>query len=308
MLASLPEFRVPAVHHDLCTSKLLVMEWLDGTKLGDVPGRDALASLGFDPTSFSRSLLRLQVSMSYEHGLVHGDTHPGNIILLPTGYIGLIDFGLHGHVPRALRDKMLELVFYQAGGRHDDAVEAFVGVFHPDPSKDVEAFKRELKAVLEEDAGRSLKDARITEGLVKGMRVGARYNLEAPSDLFMVLRNLAIVEGIVLRYCPEIDPNAELETIVADIMRRKVFGPSMRQEMNQLLPQLLLNISQRPQLAERMLQLERSFVASKSLGEFLRHEKVLAPPERGPPSAATVVAVGLLGLLVGVVLTYLLLQ
>jgi predicted unusual protein kinase regulating ubiquinone biosynthesis (AarF/ABC1/UbiB family) len=304
VLATLPEFRAPAVRHELCSPRLLVMEWLDGTKLGDVPGPEQLTALGFDPKTFARSMLRLQISMAYEHGFVHGDTHPGNIILLRTGYVGLIDFGLHGHVPRALRDKMLELLFYQAGGRHHEAVEAFVKIFRPDPAADIETFKRELMAVLEQDAGRSLKDARITEGLVKGMRVGARYHLEAPSALFMVLRNLAIVEGIVLRYCPDIDTDAEMETIVGDIMRRKVFGPSMREEMTQLLPQLLLNISQRPLLAERLLQLERSFVASSSLGEFLRSEQVLQEQRPAPHGAGLLVVVALLGLLLGALGTY----
>jgi predicted unusual protein kinase regulating ubiquinone biosynthesis (AarF/ABC1/UbiB family) len=202
---------------------------------------------------------------------------------------------------------MLEMIFYQSAGRNDEAVEAFVAVFKPDPASDVEAFKREMKAMLEADAGpHSLKDSRITEQLVNGMRIGARYRMEAQSDLFMVLRNLTIVEGIVLRYCPSIDPNEELRTIVGDIMRRKVFGPSMREEMTQLLPQLMLNISQRPRLAERMLQLERSFVASRSLGEFLRNEGVLEKQDRRPDRPWLPMVTGIVGLIVGALLCALL--
>lgn len=129
----------------------------------------------------------------------------------------------------------------------------------------------------EEEGSRALADNRITEQLIKGMRIGARYRLEAPSELLVVLRNLTIVEGIVLRYAPDIDSNKEVEVILGDIMRSKVFGSSMRDEMTALLPQVLLTLSQRPRLAERFLQLERNFVASKNLGEFLRGENVLGP-------------------------------
>jgi predicted unusual protein kinase regulating ubiquinone biosynthesis (AarF/ABC1/UbiB family) len=157
--------------------------------------------------------------------------------------------------------------------------------------------------MLEADAGpRALADRRITEQLIKGMRVGAKYKLEAQSDLLMVIRNLTIVEGIVLRYCPTVDTDAELQTIVSDIMRRKVFGPSMREEMTQLLPQILLTVSQRPRLAERLLQLERSFVASKSLGEFLRQEKVLALPTRDGQPLWKSLAIALIGAAIGALL------
>ena len=53
----------------------------------------------------------------------------------------------------------------------------------------------------------------------------------------------------------------------------------MREEMTQLLPQLLLTISKRPQLVDRLLRLERSFTDSKNLGDFLRRENVLAERE-----------------------------
>jgi ubiquinone biosynthesis protein len=279
VLTTLPEFRAPAVHRDLSTPRLLVMEWLEGRKLDTVKQPKELTALGFDPESFGRSMLRLQVSMSYEHGFVHGDTHPGNIILLPTGQIGLIDFGLHGHVPRVVRDKMLEIIFYQASGRVDEAVEAYVQVFSPDPTLDIEEFKAELKEVMSSERTKaSVGEYRVTEQLIEGMRVGARYRLKAPSELFMVIRNLTIVEGIVLRFSPQLKTTEELQQITGAIMRRRLFGPSMREELTQLLPHVLLTLSKRPRTAEKLLRLERSFSEAKNLGDFLRREQVIRDP------------------------------
>ncbi|MBW2463185.1 MAG: AarF/ABC1/UbiB kinase family protein [Deltaproteobacteria bacterium] len=302
VLATLPEFRAPAVYRDLSTPRLLVMEWLEGTKLDTVKTREALAALGFDPDEFGRSMLRLQLSMSYEHGFVHGDTHPGNIILAPSGQIGLIDFGLHGHVPRKLRDKMLEMLFYQSSGRIDEAVEAFITVFQPDPSLDLDAFRKELGAVLATPPGPSTAaENRATEQLIEGMRVGARYHLKAQSDLFMVIRNLTIIEGIVLRFSPGLDLVEEVRNVTGAIMRRRLFGPSMREEITQLLPHVLLTLSKRPQLAERLLRLERAFSDAKNLGEFLRREQVIRDPAPArAPGWLLLGLVGALGVAVGV--------
>ncbi len=279
VLETVPEFRAPKVFREICTPRVLVMEWLEGTKLDAIPTSRELSSLGFDAEMFSRSMLRLQLSMAYEHGFVHGDTHPGNIILLPTGQIGLIDFGLHGHVPRAIRDKMLEMLFNQASGKVDEAIDAFVTVFQPSPNADVEEFKRELQSVMTEAMrSKTMKDNRITEQLIKGMRIGARYGLKAQSDLFMVIRNLTIVEGIILRYCPSLDTVVEVRNITGGIMRRRIFGPSMREQMTALVPDVLLTLSQRPRLAEKILRLERAFSEAKNLGDFLRREHVIRDP------------------------------
>ncbi|MEO1270343.1 MAG: AarF/UbiB family protein [Myxococcota bacterium] len=299
---TLPEFRAPTLYRSLCSPRMLVMEWIDGTRLADVPGPEELLALGFEPSSFGRSMLRLQVCMSYEHGFLHGDTHPGNLILEPDGRVVLIDYGLHAALSRALREKMLEMVFAQASGETDTAVEAFIQVFKPDPSKDIEAFKAELRELLSvEGVEGGIRENRVTANLVAGMRLGARYNAQAQSELFTVIRNLTIVEGIVIRYAPDLDPNEELKHITSAILRRRLFGPSMQEELLQLLPQLALTLSQRPRLAKRLMKLERAFNASVTLGEFLRAEHVLqeAAPQ---PHPASYVIVALLGILIGLLI------
>ncbi len=300
VLASLPELRIPVPYRRFCTGKLLVMEWLEGRKLDTVETRDELAAIGFDPTTFGRTMLRMQVSMSYEHGFVHGDTHPGNIILLPSGHIGLVDFGLHARVPRALRDKILETLFYQASGRTAEAVASFVAVLNPDASIDRAALEADLEVVLAPVERKSIREVRITDQLIDGMRVGAKHKLKAQSELFVVLRNLTIVEGIVLKFSPDLDPTEEVKEITAGILRRRLFGRGMRDEMLQLVPQVLLTISKRPQLVERLLRLERSFSDSRDLGDFLRREHVIDPPAPPPRTSAWMVfVVAMVGTLAG---------
>ncbi len=286
-------FRVPRVHRAISTSRVLVMEWLAGTKLDRVAGPGALREAGYEPAAFARTLLALQVSMAYEHGLIHGDTHPGNLFLLGEGKIGLIDFGLHARVPPKLRDKMLEMVLHQAAGRVDEAVEAYCEVLEPDASVDLPAFKRELHDVFEEagnTGARTMSEGPITKQLVRALRVASKHRIKAQSELFIVIRNLTIVEGIVARYAPDLDPVPVVREITAEIVRRRLTGPRMREQMTQLMPQIVLTISKRPQLVERLLKLERSFVEAKTLGAFLEREGVL---KREPPPRSPVPAIGI---------------
>ena len=295
---SVPEFAVPKVHLELSSRGVLTMEWFDGTMLDDVKNTIALEALGIQPVELARSLLRLQLVMSYEHGLVHGDTHAGNLFLLKNGKVGLIDFGLHGQVSRKLCDQMLELLFYQASGRTSDAVRVFGWIFGVHGSEHREAFENELTQILSTSPKESAQNP-LTNQLIDGLRLGAKFELKAQSELFLVLRNLTIIEGIVMTYCPEMDFVAEASDILRQIMMRRAVHGLADPELSKMAPLLLLNAAKRPELMQALLRLERSLADSGDLGEFLERERVFdrwpAPPKQ---SATVPVLIGVISALV----------
>lgn len=127
------------------------------------------------------------------------------------------------------------------------------------------------------------EDARLTAQLIEGLRIGARYQLKVRSELFLVLRNLTIVEGIVLKYAPDVNLTAEVQQILSGILRRRFAVPELTRDVEQYLPLWMLTMAQRPQLTDKLLRLERVFAESKNLGDFLRREGVIEDtvPDRG---------------------------
>jgi ubiquinone biosynthesis protein len=89
-LAELPQVHIPEVHPELSTSRLLVMEWLDGVSVGDTA---ALDELGVDRRALADLLLRCFLKQMLLDGEFHADPHPGNVMVLRDGRLGLIDFG-----------------------------------------------------------------------------------------------------------------------------------------------------------------------------------------------------------------------
>jgi ubiquinone biosynthesis protein len=300
------EFQIPKVHLELCSARVIVMEWLPGRLLDDVSGPSELRDQGHEPRELVLSVLRLQLVMSYEFGFVHGDTHPGNLILLPDGRIGLIDFGLNGHVPRRLCDQMLELLFQQASGRRREAVHTFEQIFAADTDFDHRAFEEELGELLGAEPPQNAKNP-LTGQLVAGLRLGARYRLRAQSELFLVLRNLTIVEGIVVAYFPEVDLLAEAKSILRGIMLRRARKGLGEAHFSDMIPMFLLNLSKRPQVIDSLLRLERSFSDSIDLGEFLEREGVFERQRRGQKrSLWGALLAGFAGALIAIVLLRLL--
>jgi hypothetical protein len=88
--------RIPVPHQPLCGRRVLVMERLDGTPLGEAGPVIAERGLGRD--KLARELLGSLLDQIMLHGVFHADPHPGNVLVLADGRLGLLDFGSVGRL------------------------------------------------------------------------------------------------------------------------------------------------------------------------------------------------------------------
>jgi ubiquinone biosynthesis protein len=97
---------IPVPHRPLCTARVLVMERLDGRPLAAIDARtpaDVRAAL-------ARSLLDCLLRQVMLEGTFHADPHPGNVLLLADGRLGLLDFGSVGRIDAGLRTALQRLL------------------------------------------------------------------------------------------------------------------------------------------------------------------------------------------------------
>jgi cytochrome P450 len=96
LLADDETVRLPRVFRELSTGKLLVLEYLDGTRIAEV---EALRAAGVDLALVAERVGRVYGRMIFELGFFQGDPHPGNLLVLEDARIGLLDFGLAKELP-----------------------------------------------------------------------------------------------------------------------------------------------------------------------------------------------------------------
>lgn len=89
-MSATSQLAIPAVHQELSTARVLVLEWLDGVSVRQT---SEIESLGYDRSKLAEVLLRAGVQQMLVDGVFHADPHPGNVMVLRDGRVGLIDFG-----------------------------------------------------------------------------------------------------------------------------------------------------------------------------------------------------------------------
>ncbi|KAI5648180.1 hypothetical protein M9H77_34185 [Catharanthus roseus] len=96
--------RVPHVFWDLTTTQVLTMEFCKGQKVDDLK---YLEQVGIDPIKVAKALTEVVAEMVFIHGFLHGDLHPGNILVSAKGQndfsLVLLDFGICRELDESFR-------------------------------------------------------------------------------------------------------------------------------------------------------------------------------------------------------------
>lgn len=98
MRKSLSKFsylKIPKVYKEFCTRRIIVMEYCDGVKIGEVAD---FQKIDCNPKILADRILEVFFEQFVFTGWVHFDPHPGNILIAPGNRIVLLDFGMSGEI------------------------------------------------------------------------------------------------------------------------------------------------------------------------------------------------------------------
>jgi aarF domain-containing kinase len=91
----LPRVTVPEVFAELSGPRVLTMEFFEGVPVDDLT---TVAGYGYDPAPIVHEVIKGFLLTAIRWGTFHGDVHAGNLLLLPDGRVGVIDWGIVGRL------------------------------------------------------------------------------------------------------------------------------------------------------------------------------------------------------------------
>lgn len=91
-----PVFVIPEPITELCTERIMVTEYLDGTQLHHLADVDQTLR-----DHIGEAVFRFYCANIYTSGEFCADPHPGNILCLPDRRVGFVDFGLYVRMNRS---------------------------------------------------------------------------------------------------------------------------------------------------------------------------------------------------------------
>jgi ubiquinone biosynthesis protein len=207
------ELFVAAVIHPYVTEKVLVLERIDGQKVGPGHGLpdDRAAEL-------ARQFFRAYIRQVTVEGVYHADPHRGNVLLTEDGRLALIDFGLLGRLDEETRTTLSLLLLGIARNRADDVASLILTLSLTTLHSDEAAFVHELRRKLPRYHWRPLSGIRAGEALADLQRICLRYGIRLPPSFALVGKTLAQADSIARTLDEAMDPIALLEDEAGDLM------------------------------------------------------------------------------------------
>lgn len=98
---------VPRVFNEFSGEQVITMEYLDGVPIDDLA---MVEQLGLDPKALIRELLRAWVLTAVHTGTFHADIHAGNLLAMPDGRLGMLDWGIVAQLDPETQILMQKLV------------------------------------------------------------------------------------------------------------------------------------------------------------------------------------------------------
>ncbi len=197
-----PYLYVPEIHWDLTTCRVLVMERIRGIKIDDVKG---LERAGYDRRRVAALAARMVVKEVLEDGFFHADPHPGNFFVMPGEVIGAMDFGMVGRIGGRLRADLTRL--YVAVVRMDERsmVDQLIRMGAIVEDVDRRALETDLAVLMDRYYGLPLKAIRARQVMQEVRPIAFRHHMRLPSQLWLLGKTLAMVEGVGLKLDPDFD-------------------------------------------------------------------------------------------------------
>ncbi|MEK8127297.1 AarF/ABC1/UbiB kinase family protein [Paenibacillus filicis] len=192
--------RVPRLFWDYCTRKVLTMEFMTGIKLSE---HMQLDRDGHDRKIIARRLASLIFHQILVEGLFHGDPHPGNVMVLPDGSLGLIDFGMVGRLSPEMKKHFASLVIALRNQSTKGILRAITRMGIVPDDVDAAALRADVDLLRDKYYKVPFSQISMGEAVNDLFGVAFRHRVRIPAEMTLLGKTLLTMEGVVTALDPE---------------------------------------------------------------------------------------------------------
>lgn len=206
----------PQTWPEFSSKRVLTMEYLDG------PLGSQLEEVLTDPQDldvFARRGADVYLNMIFRDGFYHADPHPGNLMLLPGGIVGILDCGMVGRVDEGLRADLESLVGAITQGDVEDLTDTLWARAKNQPETAREELQADLTELISDSQGSVEDVAKILSGM---LRIFQKYHVNLRNGISALLRTIVLLDGTARQISPSFNLKAMLEPYQSEALKRRM--------------------------------------------------------------------------------------
>ncbi|MBI2609400.1 MAG: hypothetical protein HYW47_07385 [Deltaproteobacteria bacterium] len=224
---------IPHVYKELTTSHILTQEKIKGIRLSNIKKIKSQKNIN------TKKLTHTGVQAFYKQvmidGLFHGDLHAGNLFVIEDSKLGMVDFGIVGHLTKQIRTALTNMFLCLISEDYETLVYEFLDIGSQKGKVNIQALQSDIKALLEPYYGMPLKDFNVGRLLLDLTVCASRHNIQMSQDLMLVSKAIITIEGMGKELDPEFDLLSEMTYFSKEIFKDRYNPAKLGKEMIWLL-------------------------------------------------------------------------
>jgi ubiquinone biosynthesis protein len=198
ILEHLPNVIVPRVYLEWSSESVLIMEYMCNlNRIGDLQLSEEKRHQA------ARSCVDVLYTMTFEHGFVHTDLHPGNLFFRPNGEIVIVDFGmvteLEGQDLRSFAHFFFGMVTNQGAQCAQVIYDSALSLA---PTFDLAHFEADMREMISRYASQNAGEFEVSRFACELFQIQRRHGLCGSPKFVSVILAFVVLEGIVKQLYP----------------------------------------------------------------------------------------------------------
>ena len=243
-------FHVPRVLWQLTDRRVLTLEWVDGTPLGDP---EALRAAGHDLPALARTVLQSFLTHALRDGFFHADMHQGNLMVAEDGRLVAVDFGIMGRLDEYTRRIYAEILLGFIRRDYRRVAEVHFEAGYVPADRDLDAFTLAIRTIGEPIFGMDARRISMARLLALLFEVTERFGMQTRTELILLQRTMVVVEGVARSLDPEINIWEVARPVVESYIRENIGPKAALRDLNRTLLVLARFGPRLPGFAEKAL-------------------------------------------------------
>jgi ubiquinone biosynthesis protein len=201
--------RIPRPFVELSAARVVTSEYIKGVPFSELVRRSGAAQrpvtgdLAVDADVLAENLLLSLFHQVFRVRRFHADPHPGNLVALPGGVVGFVDFGLVDTLPANTEEVQASYLNALYNNDVHGMYVSIIRILEPTQDTDLEPFRRDFYeetnrwlARLEDDVENTSGRSTTGSYLVVLMRLARLHRMRVPRSILALYRTLLTAETV----------------------------------------------------------------------------------------------------------------
>src|SRR5690625_2962864 len=213
---------IPDIVENYCSKKVLTMEFVDGQKVTTL---SPFQLQNICKQEIIDDFVKGYLKQIIVDGFAHADPHPGNIHMMKSGKLALMDLGMVAKFNESVKENILKLMIGLGENAGEQVTEILLKMSeYNEQEADIVNFKKNVIRKVEENRNRNAEELHNGRTIMEINKIAAQMEIRLPIEFVSLGKILLNMDQIIAFLAPKYKLQETIKNYVEHLMKHHMLN------------------------------------------------------------------------------------